>query len=310
MKTRVFAPAKINLTLHVTGQRADGYHLLDSLVVFAPFGDELTLAAADELSLVVDGPQARGVPVGGENLVLRAARLLGGGRGAALGLTKSLPPASGVGGGSADAAAALRGLSALWGLGDLIGNPMDDRRADAGGEMRGLWQEVLGLGADIPMCLASASCRARGVGGRLDRVAGLPPIPALVVNPGVGVSTPSVFKQLKDKNNPPMPETIPGFSSVRDLAQWLRDQRNDLEAPAITGQPVIERVLTALRACPDVLLARMSGSGATCFGIFPDRARARAARDALARQHPDWWYAEGLLGDQSQKARPRPPVAL
>ncbi len=298
MKTRVFAPAKINLTLHVTGQRSDGYHLLDSLVVFAPFGDDLTMWAADRLSLVVDGPMARGVPAGEDNLVLRAARLLGGARGAGLRLTKLLPPASGIGGGSADAAAALRGLAALWGLAEPQAGP--------GGEARGIRGDILGLGADIPMCLASASCRVRGVGERLKLVTGLPPIPALVVNPGVGVSTPSVFKKLKDKDNAPMPETIPGFSSVHDLAGWLRDQRNDLETPAIAIQPAIDRVLKALRACPDILLARMSGSGATCFGIFPDRDRARAAHDVLARQHPDWWFAEGLLGDQSQKARPRP----
>ncbi len=299
MKTRVFAPAKINLTLHVTGRRADGYHLLDSLVVFAPFGDELVLSPAERLSLVVDGPRARGVPTGDDNLVLRAARLLDGTAGAALRLTKSLPAASGIGGGSADAAAALRGLGRLWGLDVLHTGP------GPGGERRGLWQEILCLGADIPMCLESASCRVRGVGERLDRVADLPPIPALVINPGVEVSTPVVFEMLTSRNNRAMPETIPRFSSVSELAQWLRVQRNDLEPPAIALRPVIGQVLKALEACPDILLARMSGSGATCFGIFPDRDRARAARDDLARQRPDWWFAEGLLGDQSARARPR-----
>ncbi|WP_110804963.1 4-(cytidine 5'-diphospho)-2-C-methyl-D-erythritol kinase [Rhodobacter viridis] len=276
----VFAPAKVNLALHVTGQRADGYHLLDSLVAFSPVGDALTLAPADALVLKVSGPEGAAVPEGPENLVLKAAALFG--VGAAVTLEKCLPAASGIGGGSSDAAAALRGMAAL------TGQPLPDAAA------------VLKLGADVPMCLDPRPARTRGIGEDLTPVA-LPPLPAVLVNPRVEVPTPSVFKALTVKDNPPLPE-IPAFADAGACIGWLADQRNDLQAPAVAQAPVIAEVLAVLAALPGCKLARMSGSGATCFGLFGSEAEAEAAQTALAASHPGWWSAHGSLGDQAQKA--------
>ena len=262
--------AKINLTLHVTGQRADGYHLLDSLVVRAGVGDLLQVAPAAHLSLTVSGPRAEGVPVDGRNLVLRAAEMLdaGQGRGAALHLEKHLPAAAGIGGGSADAAAALMLLAAHWGL------PMPADTAQ--------------LGADVPVCLARGPQRMQGVG---ERLSALPPLPAchlVLVNPGVDVPTPAVFSALADKNQPPMPAEIPRFDDLAEFVAFLRAQRNDLAAPAITRAPVIADCLAALE---EAALARMSGSGATCFGIYETAAQAEAAAARISRSAPGWWVA-------------------
>ena len=267
-----FAPAKINLALHVTGQRADGYHLLDSLVVFAPVGDRLTAARAEALSLAVTGPFAAGVPAGDDNLILRAARLLGGGRGAALVLEKNLPVAAGIGGGSADAAAALRALARLWSL------PLPPPPA------------VLGLGADLPVCLAGLPARMRGIGERIEPLPGLPPLHLVLVNPGVPVSTLEAFALLAERRNPPLPD-IPAFATAAELARFAGACRNDLQQPALALAPVIGAVTDAIRATPGCLLARMSGSGATCFGLYASPAARDAARTALAGAHPDWWVA-------------------
>lgn len=259
MATEGFAPAKINLALHVTGQRADGYHLLDSLVAFADFGDHVSVEAAEGLSLSVTGPFAGAVPAGADNLVLRAAALFGTDAGARITLDKHLPPASGIGGGSSDAAAALRVLARLW------ARPVPD---------------ALRLGADIPVCLAARAARMQGVGEVLTPVT-LPVMQAVLVNPGVEVATPSVFRALQRKDNAPMGD-VPGAG----LVDWLATCRNDLEAPAIAVEPVIAEVLAQIRAQPGCLLARMSGSGATCFGIFDTAEQAKAAARA---QRPDWW---------------------
>lgn len=279
----VFAPAKVNLALHVTGQRADGYHLLDSLVAFSPVGDGLTLAPAEGLGLKVGGPEGAAVPEGPENLVLKAAALFG--VGAAVALDKCLPAASGIGGGSSDAAAALRGMAAQ------TGQPLPDAAA------------VLKLGADVPMCLDPRPARTRGIGEDLTPVT-LPALPAVLVNPRVEVPTPSVFKALSCKDNPPLPE-IPAFADAGACIAWLADQRNDLQAPAVAQAPVIAEVLAVLAALPGCKLARMSGSGATCFGLFGSDAEAAAAQAVLARAHPGWWSAHGALGDQAQKAAPQ-----
>ena len=281
----VFAPAKVNLALHVTGRRSDGYHLLDSLVAFAPVGDRLRLAPAEGLSLRVTGPEAKGVPEGPENLVLRAAALLGPGPGAALHLEKCLPAASGIGGGSSDAAAALRGVAAL--RGGAMASP----------------EAVLQLGADVPMCLAPSPARTRGIGEDLTPVS-LPPLPAVLVNPRVEVPTPSVFKALACKDNPPLPE-IPAFADAVACIDWLAHQRNDLQAPAVALAPVIAEVLAALAALPGCRLARMSGSGATCFALFASEAEAGAAQAALSAAQPGWWVAQGSLGDQTAASAPR-----
>ncbi len=269
------APAKINLTLHVTGRRPDGYHLLDSLVVFADLGDVLRVAPAESASLRVTGPMAAGVPAGPENLVLRAAALMG--VAAEVELEKHLPAAAGIGGGSSDAAATLRALA------ELTGRPPP--------------AEVARLGADVPVCLAARPARMRGIGERVDPVSGLPDLAAVLVNPGAAVSTPEVFSRLERRENPPMPEPLPRWETVADLVRWLVTQRNDLEAAARALAPEIGMALAALAAMPGCGLARMSGSGATCFGLFPDRAAAGAAAAALAR--PGWWVrAVTLRGAQ------------
>ena len=271
---RLFAPAKVNLALHVTGRRADGYHLLDSAVVFAGLGDHLTLEPSDALALTVTGPRAGGVPADRRNLVWRAAELFPQGRGAAITLEKRLPHAGGLGGGSADAAAALRGLSALW------SRPLP--RAD----------EILSLGADVPVCVAGRPMRMSGIG---ETLAPLPPMPEVwlvLVNAGVEVPTGAVFAALHGRENPPLP-ALPeaGWPDAGALAAWLRGARNDLEPAARSEVPGIGAVLDALDARPGCLMARMSGSGGTCFGLFAQEADARDAASALAAAQPAWWVA-------------------
>ena len=250
------APAKVNLSLLVTGRRADGYHLLDSLVVFGPARDRLRGRPATSLSLCVEGPFATGLAAEADNLVLRAGRALaawaGQGLGAELVLQKNLPVASGIGGGSADAAAALRLLCRMWDL-----HP----------GAAALSSLALALGADVPVCLDSAPARMQGVGEVLSPLPPLPPCGLLLVNPGVSVATADVFRT-----------RAAGFSTAADLPSRWQDAAalattlaalgNDLEAPALTVAPVIGTVLDALRSLPSCLLARMSGSGATCFALF------------------------------------------
>ena len=278
MAIRVFAPAKVNLTLHVTGQRADGYHLLDSLVVFADVGDVVTAADGKGLTLNVTGPEAGGVPAGESNSIFQAARFSGVGD-VAFTLEKHLPTAAGIGGGTADAAAALQAVAQLRGV-DM---PRD----------------VLPLGADVPVCLRSKATRMSGIGEELADVGGLPDIWAVLANPRVGVSTPEVFKRLQRKDNAPMLDKIPVFESVRDLADWLADQRNDLEAAAIEVQPKVAEVLAALRRVKGQLLTRMSGSGATCFALFGDEQSADSAAQEISAQHPDWWVRNTRLGGKN-----------
>lgn len=287
----VFAPAKVNLTLHITGQRDDGYHLLDSLVAFAPVGDTLRVAPAEELTLRLEGPEAEGLPANGDNLALRAAAMVGEGQGAAIVLEKVLPVASGIGGGSADAAAAARAVLAEAGALDADGLA----RAEAA---------LLALGADVPMCLASRPVRVRGIGEGLTHVS-LPPLPAVLVNPRVPVSTPQIFRSLTVRDNPPMPEHLPEFTEPEPLINWLAGMRNDMEPAAIALEPVIGTLLAELAALPGCRLARMSGSGATCFGLFATMAEAGAGSELLRAARPEWWIAEGLLGDQQARAMPR-----
>jgi 4-diphosphocytidyl-2-C-methyl-D-erythritol kinase len=269
------APAKVNLALHVTGRRPDGLHLLDSLVVFPRLGDLVEAEPAASLSLAIAGPFARDLSAGPDNLVLRAALLLGPGRGAALRLTKSLPVASGIGGGSADAAATLRLLARLWRA------PLPSPAS------------VLALGADVPVCLAGRSCRMSGVGDRLAPLA-LPPFWIVLVNPGVPLATAAVFAGLVARDNAPLPDP-PALPSAEALFRWLAAQRNDLEPPAIVAAPPIADTLAALAAQAGCRLARMSGSGATCFGLFAGEAPALVAADALRRAEPAWWVAAAAV---------------
>lgn len=273
-----FAPAKVNLTLHVTGQRSDGYHLLDSLVVFADVGDTVSAEPSDSLSLRLNGPEATALDTEPDNLVLRAARLMGAKRGVALALTKRLPVASGIGGGSADAAATLRTLSALWDV------PLP------------AMQDVLTLGADVPVCLDNIPRRMSGIGEVLTPVPSLPAMDMVLVNPRVTVSTPAIFGALERKDNPPMEADLPEWRDLPEFTDWLRIHRNDLQPPAVEQHPVIAEVLNALQAAGS-LYAGMSGSGATCFGLFlPDGGTAKSAAKAeLYRRHPDWWSAHGRV---------------
>ena len=296
---RVFAPAKINLTLHVTGRRPDGYHLLDSLVTFADVGDELLVSPGrGGLTLTVRGPEAAGVPADATNLALRAAAILAQGRGAAVDLVKNLPAASGIGGGSADAAAALRAMMALNGIGRTA---LETQGADLGARAA----EILALGADVPMCLFPRPLRARGIGERVDAVA-LPAVAAVLVNPRLPVPTPEVFRALDRRDNAPMPERMPSFADAGALAHWLGGQRNDLEDAAIRVQPVIATVLASIGATGGCLLARMSGSGATCFGLYAEPAAAVRAAARIRSERPGWWVAETMLGDQTARAVPVP----
>ena len=275
------ARAKINLHLHVTGRRADGYHLLDSLVVFADAADTVTLAPAEGLSLTIGGPEGGVLAAEPDNLVLRAARLLAkvAGRplpGAALHLEKRLPVASGIGGGSADAAAALRALDRFWGLG--IG-------------AAGLEALALRLGADVPVCLASRPARMAGVGELLSAAPRLPGFGIVLANPRVSLPTPPIFAARTGPFSPPavLPET---WTDAAAMASALRELRNDLEPPAILLCPAVAEVLTALRALPGALLARMSGSGATCFALFAEAEAAARAAEALP---PAWWRWGGAV---------------
>jgi 4-diphosphocytidyl-2-C-methyl-D-erythritol kinase len=271
-----FAPAKINLCLHVTGRRADGYHLLDSLVVFAGVGDQVRAEPASTLTLACDGPFGAVIPAGDDNLVLRAARHLGG-PGAAITLTKVLPPASGIGGGSADAAATLRALLRLAGADPVVTDPAT----------------LATLGADVPACFMGRPLRLRGIGEQLDPLAHpLPPAWFVLVNPRVEVPTPRVFAALERRENPPLPDHLPqGWHDAGDLAAFLHSTRNDLEPPARATAPVIGDVLAALAATPACLLARMSGSGATCFGLYATEPQAHAAAAAIIAGNPGWWVA-------------------
>ena len=273
------APAKINLFLHVGDRRADGFHPLQSLAVFTALGDVLAMEEAGDLSLAIDGPFAKGLAGEGDNLVLRAARSLlesgaSGGRRARLVLTKNLPVASGIGGGSADAAAALRGLANLWGR-----------------DGKNLHEIAAALGSDIPVCVDSVAAFMEGRGEILRPALSMPRVPMLLVNPGVAVATKDVFAALETRSGAEMALPRGNFQDTADLLWFLETTRNDLEAPARKLQPVIGEVLTAIAALPGALMARMSGSGATCFGIFADDDCCERAAHALRQSAPGWWVA-------------------
>ncbi len=278
---RRFAPAKINLFLHVGDKRADGYHDLLSLVVFADVGDQLTAKTSDRLSLRTSGPFAAALSGDADNLVLKAARALSAWAaargvkpsGAEVTLEKNLPIASGLGGGSSDAAAALLMLAQLWAL--PVG--IDE-----------LHEIALSLGADVPVCLNARPAFMLGMGDVLKPATGLPQFFLVLVNPGVSVSTAQIFKALGARTGTVEPKTFAG-ATAHDLALWLDHLTNDLAAPAVEFAPVITRVETAITATEGCLLARMSGSGATCFGIYETHDGATAAAEAIAKAHSDWW---------------------
>ena len=272
MKGDAFAPAKVNLALHITGQREDGYHTLDSLVAFASdVGDGLRVARAQSLTLRVEGDRAEGVPDGEDNLVIKAARMLDPKGAAAITLDKQLPSEAGIGGGSSDGAAAMRALSRLWDL------PLPTAAA------------AVTLGADVPVCMAPTLQRMEGIGEVLTPVKGWPKLPAVLVNAGRPVPTGAVFKALKTRENPPLPEGIPTPSTLPGAISWLGLLRNDLEHPAGIVVPEIRDVIAALAALDGCGLARMSGSGGTCFGLFESFGAAAYAASELQKAQPDWW---------------------
>jgi 4-diphosphocytidyl-2-C-methyl-D-erythritol kinase len=284
MTLTAFAPAKVNLYLHVTGRRSDGYHLIDSLIAFADIGDRITVERARTLSLEVSGPEAAGLAnLGQDNLVLRAARLLadhtGTAGGAALHLEKNLPIAAGIGGGSSDAAAALRLLAAMWRL-----SISEEALRDLGTR----------LGADLPACLYGRAAWVGGIGEQVEPAPGLPEAGILLANPRKELPTAAV---LAARSGPfsDAARFVATPGNAIGLAQVLVTRRNDLTDAAIGLVSEISAVLGRLSRLTGVLIARMSGSGATCFALFPDRGAAEEARIALAAVEPRWWCAAGGL---------------
>jgi 4-diphosphocytidyl-2-C-methyl-D-erythritol kinase len=276
------APAKVNLALHVTGRRPDGYHELDSLVVFADLGDELSAVPAPADSLTIEGPFAAGLPNGPGNLVMRAVSAFRAAcpgmlpQGLKLRLEKILPVAAGLGGGSADAAAALRLLAGL------ASRPVPEAE---------LLKIATALGADVPMCLLSRPARVRGVGERITPLPGFPPVHLVLVNPLRPVLTADVFRRLVQRDNPGLPDLPEPLTRPAQLGIYLAETRNDLETPATELVPAIGEVAAMLARMPGCMLARMSGSGATVFGLFGASAQAHQAAHELRAQWPGYGVA-------------------
>lgn len=276
------APAKVNLALHVTGRRADGYHELESLVVFVDVADEVTVRPAKADRLTVGGPFAGATGSSESNLVMRAVRAFRERwpdrlpEGLDIALTKNLPVAAGIGGGSADAAAMLR-LLARIGEGEF---PLADLKRIA-----------LALGADVPMCLLSRPAEVRGVGEIIHTLRDFPPSFLVLVNPLVPVATADVFRRLENRTNPPMPALPQPLTRPAQLGLWLAETRNDLEAAAVALLPEIGTLLREMRVLDGCALARMSGSGGTVFGLFGSAAQAHQAAHDMRARYPDYWVA-------------------
>lgn len=284
------APAKINLYLHITDRYPSGYHALDSLVVFTRLGDTVEISPAEKgrgIHLTCDGPFADDLGDNNDNLVVRAAQKLADSSkqtdvDVAIKLTKRLPVASGIGGGSADAAATIRALATFWEL---------------GGDPAMLFDVALQLGADVPMCLGSRArgvCQVGGIGDEISPAPALPYVHLVLVNPGVAQSTPDVFKARDGGFSLTAPLEDP-IEETAVLAEALAARSNDLTDAAISLSPVIADVIAALHATPSCLLARMSGSGATCFGLFADPGDAETAAGLLRERHPAWWVRATAL---------------
>ena len=286
---RKIARAKINLALHITGQRDDGYHLLDSVVVFADYGDVITVSKRDGAAaqtgshhLTINGPFSEGLEADHDNLVLKAARLMGDDVPPLnIVLEKNLPVASGIGGGSADAAATLLAVA------ELLDRPLPNS------------DDVLSLGADVPVCLHGCqhgtAIRMSGIGETLTELPKTPALPIVLINPNVGVSTPAIFKSLASKNNPPLTEPHNTLDKAEPFMQWINGCRNDLQPPALIHCQQVEECLNALSSCTGSLTARMSGSGATCFGLFENDEDAKKAADTLRSEHSNWWIVATKL---------------
>jgi 4-diphosphocytidyl-2-C-methyl-D-erythritol kinase len=283
----VAAPGKINLALHVVGRREDGFHLLESLTVFTRFGDRLTVEPTDADLLSTSGPFGGDVPLDDENLVvaarerLRVAFPLAECPPVSIELEKNVPVASGLGGGSSDAASTLLALSSVWGL---------------KASKRELARLCPALGADVPMCLTAQPLLAYGIGEKIAKIPNFPGLHLVLVNPGVPVPTPAVFRALRFYENPALPP-LPGHLSLDSLVDWLKGTRNDLETTAISIAPEIDDALHEL-AMSGALFSRMSGSGATCFGVYENAADAKGAARHIGRQRPGWF----VVATESEKA--------
>lgn len=278
------APAKINLALHITGRRDDGYHLLDTLVVFASFGDRISVARSSADRFRITGPYGHSIPADASNLVLKARDAL---RAefpdqafpVSIDLEKHLPIASGIGGGSSDAASTLRALVSLWGINI---DPAD------------LNNIGLALGADLPMCLYGQPLIARGIGEKLEAVTNIPRLPMVLVNNGAAVSTPQVFGALKKRNNPGLPK-VPRFDSIDDVCAYLEQTENHLYSATVELLPIIGDTMDALYSTSP-RLARMSGSGATCFAMYDTDEAASAAASQLRKAYPLWFVVDTHSG--------------
>jgi 4-diphosphocytidyl-2-C-methyl-D-erythritol kinase len=277
------ARAKLNLYLHLLGQRADGYHELDSLVAFASYGDRLSVAPADRLTLHIEGPFAEALEAQGDNLVLKAARLLRErfaiARGAEIRLEKRLPVEAGLGGGSADAAAALVGLARLWGI---PAGPED------------LLPLAPELGADVAVCLAGKPAFMGGIGERLEPCPAVPEVGVILANPRIPLPTAAVFAAREGAFSKPVRRARP-VRDAEELIALLQQRRNDLTRPALALVPEIGAVLAALGETPGVRLARMSGSGASCFGLTLTAAEAERGAAELRAARPGWWVVASRL---------------
>lgn len=270
------ACAKINLCLHLTGQRDDGYHLLDSLVVFADVGDHISVAPADEFALTIAGPFGAGLDADEDNLAAKAARIYPD-HTVHITLEKNLPVASGIGGGSADAAAVLRAMA------DMTGT---DLPTDLG----------LTLGADVPVCVHGSACRMQGIGEDISAIDTLPPLNAVLVWPDVAVSTGAVFQAIAHKDNEAMPKVPSQPLTFHQTIAFLKTTRNDMQNAAMQIAPAISDALDELQNS-GVAFARMSGSGATCFGLYETADMAANAAQTIAQNHPNWWVQPTVLNN-------------
>ncbi|MEE2654153.1 MAG: 4-(cytidine 5'-diphospho)-2-C-methyl-D-erythritol kinase [Pseudomonadota bacterium] len=280
----VGAPAKINLYLNITGQRVNNYHELDSLIAFAAHGDQIEVKKCDHFNLEASGPFSEKLPPSNENLVMKAAKELARGTnyegGACIKLIKNLPVSSGIGGGSADAAATLKALNDLW---------------ETNLQNKDLMVMALRLGADVPVCLLSKTVRMSGIGDKLSRVSGLPKCGILLINPGIPISTVNVFQLCRgDFSNQ---VKIPNIENREVFFEFLSTQKNDLQDAAIKIAPIIKEVLKILTDDPNCRLARLSGSGGTCFGLYEDEPKALFAAEAMYGHFSDWWIQPTRLTD-------------
>ena len=269
------ASAKVNLCLQIVGQKSNGFHLLDSIVGFTEFGDHLSFKESDVLELTVQGAFSDQIPVDRSNLILKAAELV---RklnniktGAHITLTKNLPPSAGLGGGSSDAAATIRGLSRMWGT-DLPGI-----------------HDLMKIGSDLPVCINQKTQHMKGFGEVLNVVNTFPNLPILLVNPLKKVSTQTVFRKLENKKNSPLSKYENLFQTKKDWINWLLLQRNDLMAPAVSVEPVISEVLQFISSQTSVEKVSMSGSGSTCFGVFENKHDCDLAMEKVRQERPEWW---------------------